>query len=134
MIDSPSMVKPNKTFRNLLILICPFIIMSLINEIEKPKIEYKSYNQNSSVITINAKDFNTKKCTWTCHNLTKHCKTNHVKILKPYFAFTDTPYLWVIHTSALFIPLQKEKITSCKFKINHIVSFNTCSNELDVVP
>ena len=97
MINSASMVKLNKTSRNILILTCPFIIMSLINEIERPKIEYKSYNQNSSVITINPKDFNTKKCTWACHDQTKHCKINHVKILKPYYAYTDSSYMWVIN-------------------------------------
>lgn len=97
MIDSPNMVKRNKSYRNLLILICPFIIMSLINEIERPKIEYKSYKQNSNVITINPKDFNTKKCTWACHNQTQHCKLNHVKILKPYYAYTDSSYMWVIN-------------------------------------
>lgn len=71
--------------------------MSLINEIERPKIEYKSYNQNSSVITINPKDLKTKKCTWACHNQTKHCKIHHVKILKPYYAYTDSLYMWVIN-------------------------------------
>ena len=96
MINSASMFKLNKTFRNILILTCPFIIMSLINEIERPKIENKSYHYHG-VNTINPKEYNIKKCTWACHNQTMHCKINHVKILKSYFAYTDTPYMWVIN-------------------------------------
>ncbi len=70
--------------------------MLLINEIERPKIENKSY-QYQGVNTINSSEYDTKKCTWACHNQTKHCKTNHVKILKSYFAYTDTLYMWVIN-------------------------------------
>lgn len=70
--------------------------MSVINETQRPTINNNSNNYHKAS-TINPADFNKKKCTWGCHNITKHCKINHVTILKPYFAYTDIPYMWLIN-------------------------------------
>lgn len=84
-----------KFFRNLTILIFPFLIMIIVNEIVKPTIEEKPYSKYG-VTAINSADKNADKCTWICHNNTNYCKENHVKYLKNYYAYTDMLYFGTI--------------------------------------
>jgi len=92
------MFKINKTLRNILILIAPFIVMVIINEFERPKIKNNS-NRYHGAMTINPSGFNPQKCTWECHHHTSsYCQIHHVKFLKPFYKVTDTPYYFVIQT------------------------------------
>ncbi len=91
------MLKSNRILQNILISISPFIIMIVINEFERPKIDNRFYNYHGAN-TINPSGFNTQKCTWACHNNTvSHCKKYHGKLLKPFYNITDKPYSKVIN-------------------------------------
>lgn len=81
--------------RNIAILIAPFLLMILINEIVRPTIEEESYSKHG-ITAINSVDNKSAKCTWICHNNTTYCKENHVMFLKPYFQITDTLYFGMI--------------------------------------
>ena len=82
-------------FRNIIILIFPFLLMIVINEIVRPTIHEKPYSKYGKT-TMNSVDEISNKCTWTCHNDTRYCKQNHVKYLKPYYKYTDTVYFRMI--------------------------------------
>ncbi len=77
------------------ILISPFIIMIIVNEIVRPAIKETPYSKDG-ITAINSADKNPDKCTWLCHNNTIFCKENHVKFLNPYFKYTDPIYFGVI--------------------------------------
>lgn len=81
--------------RNILILLSPFLIMILINELVRPKIKEQPYVAHG-ITAINSVEYLPKKCTWVCHNNTTYCKTHHVKYLKPFYAFTDVLYFGAI--------------------------------------
>ena len=77
-------------FRNILLLIIPFLLIIVINEVSRP-----------AILETNNKDFPTamnsririkEKCSWECHERTEYCKKNHVKLLNNYFSYTDTIY------------------------------------------
>lgn len=86
--------------RNLLILIAPFLMMIVINEMVRPKIKEKPYAA-FGVTTINSADYLKEKCTWACHNDTFFCQNYHVKYLKPYYKITNLFYYGVIGLLAL---------------------------------
>lgn len=77
--------------RNALILLFPFLLIVIVNEVDRPKGNEQSYSING-VSTINSANFLPDKCTWVCHNNTSFCKKNHVKFLKPYYSKTDVFY------------------------------------------
>ena len=85
-----------KFIRNVAILISPFLLMILVNEIVRPTIKEKSYSKYG-ITSINSIDKNKNKCTWICHNSTRFCKVSHVKYLNPYFKYTDTMYFGIIN-------------------------------------
>ena len=80
---------------NLTILISPFLLMIVVNEVVRPTIKEKPYSKYG-ITAINSADKNTEKCTWICHNNTNYCKENHVKYLKNYYPYTDTIYFGII--------------------------------------
>ena len=91
------MLKRNRFFRNILLIIAPFTIMIAINEFERPKINNKSHSYNG-FSTINPGGPNTQICTWDCHfHTATHCQKYHVKFLKPFYKVTHIPYDFVIH-------------------------------------
>ncbi len=67
--------------RNIFILFSPILLLVTVNEFSGSK----DPNQNDKT-----------KCTWACHNNTTFCKSNHVKVLKPYFKTTDKLYFGLI--------------------------------------
>ena len=85
----------NRLLRNALIILCPFLLMALINEAVRPIIKEKPYT-TQGITAINSADKLSNKCTWICYKETTYCKTHHVKYLKPYYAFTDPFYLGLI--------------------------------------
>jgi uncharacterized membrane protein len=84
-----------KYIRNLVILISPFLLMIIVNEVVRPTIREKPYS-NYGITAINSADKNTEKCTWICHNNTTYCRNHHVRYLKNHYAYTDTIYFGII--------------------------------------
>ena len=84
-----------RIIRNTAILISPFLLMIIVNEIIRPAIKEEPYSK-SGITAMNSDDRISDKCTWICHNETAFCKENHVKYLKPYFKYTDALYFGVI--------------------------------------
>ena len=70
----------NKIFRNILILVLPYLLMVLVNESVRPTIKdsgftkvtiYKSYKSVNTAINPALKDHNKRKheiCSFSCHN------------------------------------------------------------------
>ena len=81
--------------RNIAILIFPFLLMIIVNEIVRSTIKEKPYSK-FEITAMNSDDKILDKCTWNCHNNTRFCKENHVKYLKPYYKYTDTIYFGMI--------------------------------------
>ena len=81
--------------RNIIILIVPFLIMILINEVVRVTIKEIPYSAHG-VTAINSVDKIENKCTWVCHNQTNYCKLHHVKFDKKWFIITDNIYFGVI--------------------------------------
>ena len=85
-----------RIIRNTAILISPFLLMIVINEIVRPTIKEEPYSRYGTV-AMNSDDKIANKCTWHCQNNTGYCKENHVKYLMPHFKYTDTLYFGMIH-------------------------------------
>ena len=68
----------NIAFRNTLIIISPFLIMILVNEISRKTINEKPYQKNG-ITAINSSQAFANKCSWQCHNNTAYCMAHHVK-------------------------------------------------------
>ena len=79
------------TFRNILIIISPFLIMLIVNEISRKTVTEKPYLKNG-ITAINSSTTFENKCSWQCHNNTAFCMQHHVKspkylvnIIKPFY-------------------------------------------------
>ena len=86
-----------KIKRNLLLLIAPFLIMILINEMVRPTIKEKTYKIHG-VEAMNSKVISQNKCSWNCYHNTTYCKNNHVKTLTKYFKYIDPFYFGIINS------------------------------------
>jgi len=84
-----------KYIRNLAILISPFLLMVIINEMVRPTIKEKPYSKYG-ITAMNSADKNPEKCTWICYNNTNYCKEHHVKYLEKYYQYTDPIYFGII--------------------------------------
>lgn len=85
-----------RTVRNVMLLILPFTLMAVINEMVRPTIKekpYSAYGVTAMNTSLKFKD----KCTWACHNTTNYCKQHHVTFDHRYFKLTDPVYFGVIH-------------------------------------
>ena len=85
------------------ILILPFLVMIMINEFVRLNTNEKGYTKGKwgliqNITAINTADKLKEKCTWICHNDTKYCKNNHVKLAKPYFNKIDPIYFGIINS------------------------------------
>jgi hypothetical protein len=85
-----------RIIRDAIIIISPFIIMIMVNEIVRSSNEVTTYSLNG-ITTINSASHDPLRCTWYCYNNTIWCKSNHVKYLNSYFRFTDPFYFGLIH-------------------------------------
>ncbi|MCO6497518.1 MAG: hypothetical protein J5I50_07635 [Chitinophagaceae bacterium] len=86
--------------RNISILVLPFIIMIVVNEVMRPRIKEQPYSAHG-ITAINSAKYIPEKCSWVCHNDTQYCKEHHVKFLKPYFGTTDFLYFGAIGALAM---------------------------------
>ena len=85
-----------RIIRNISILILPFLFMVIVNESVRPTIDGTPYSE-FGITAINTGEHKKNKCTWICHHNTQYCKENHVKVLGPYFRFTDPLYFGIIN-------------------------------------
>ena len=88
-----------KLFRNLGILIFPFVIMIAVNETVRYNIRGEQHLSHSinGIKTINSKKNIKNECTWICYyQTTKVCKKKHVKYLTQYYKYTDGIYFGII--------------------------------------
>lgn len=85
----------SRTIRNTALLVLPFMVMIMVNEMVRFAQKDVPYSQYG-VATINSGEEEPDKCTWVCHNNTKYCKENHVTVLKPYLPVTDLFYFGII--------------------------------------
>jgi hypothetical protein len=84
-----------KLLRNLLLLLSPFLIMILINEMVRPTIEEKPF-EIKGVEAMNSDLIFKNKCSWYCYLNTTYCKNHHVKTLGNYFEYIDPIYFGII--------------------------------------
>ena len=85
--------------RNIIIIISPFVIMILVNEIVRPTITEKPYSRYG-VSAMNSSVQTPEKCTWSCHNNTTYCKQHHTKLMNKYFKYLDPLYFGLINLLA----------------------------------
>ena len=78
-------------FRTAIIVLLPFVLMTIINESFRLSVKEQPYHKYGFT-TINSSDKISDKCTWNCHNNTSYCKAHHVKFLKNSFSKTDQLY------------------------------------------
>ncbi len=84
-------------FTIFILILIPVVLILLLNESIRhlsPDIQSERKEKGQ----INSSQKSTKDCTWACHNDTNHCKENHVKILQPYFKYTDPLYFGIIRS------------------------------------
>ena len=82
--------------RNIILFLSPFLFMLVVNEIVRVSIVAEPYTLNGKK-TMNSSNIYVDKCSWACHNSTSQiCKTKHVKVLKPYYKYTDLFYFGII--------------------------------------
>ena len=76
--------------RNISLLLLPFLIMVVVNEISRTFVKEKPW-EYKGIHTINSLVYDNNKCTWACHNsTTNHCLKKHTNIIKPGFPFFES--------------------------------------------
>ncbi len=85
--------------RNFFIITTPFVLMVLINEVIRTKINETPYSAHG-ITAINSAEYLKEKCSWACHNNTAYCKSHHVKYLKSNYKLTDVFYFGAISALA----------------------------------
>lgn len=82
-------------FRNIALLLLPYLLMIIINEAYRPTIKETPYSLRG-ITAINSDVRTPDKCTWAAHSDTAYCKQNHVKLLKNHMDITDKIYFGAI--------------------------------------
>ncbi|WP_139856329.1 hypothetical protein [Aequorivita sinensis] len=82
-------------FRNIALLLLPYLLMIIINEAYRPTIKETPYSLRG-ITAINSDVRTPDKCTWAAHSDTAYCKQNHVKLLKDHMDITDKIYFGAI--------------------------------------
>lgn len=85
----------NKRILYFLIVLFPFFIMIITNEIVRFNKAEKGYTRRG-IVAINSVEKTVDKCSWNCHNDTQYCKKNHVKYVKLHFDKIDPIYFGII--------------------------------------
>jgi hypothetical protein len=70
--------------------------MIAVNEAIRPGLEGKT-GEVYGYTTMNSAKAKKDQCSWICHNSTDYCKEHHVKVLKPYYSYTDQIYNGIIN-------------------------------------
>ena len=82
-------------FRNIALLLLPYLLVIIINEAYRPTIKETPYSLRG-ITAINSDVRTPDKCTWAAHSDTAYCKQNHVKLLKDHMDITDKIYFGAI--------------------------------------
>lgn len=85
-----------KKIRNIALLVFPFLMMIIVNEMVRLRMTNDPYSQKG-ITAINSAERNNDKCSWICHNDTGYCKQNHVTFKSSYFQYTDPIYFGAIN-------------------------------------
>lgn len=83
-------------FRNIGLLVFPFLVMFFFNKMYKPNSDGIKYNY-SGVKAMNTSQKNPNHCSWACYLSTNYCRENHLKHLNGLTKYTDIPYNKIIH-------------------------------------
>jgi hypothetical protein len=81
--------------RNALILLAPFMLMILVNELVR--INHKTHYKDQGFTILNTIAPIENKCSWNCHNNTAYCIEHHVKLTKSYLKYTNPFYFGAIN-------------------------------------
>jgi hypothetical protein len=81
--------------RILLLLICPYLFIVIINEWVRPSIKEKPYTA-FGVTAMNSAERIPNQCTWECHNNTRYCMKHHVQLMKPVMPISNLFYFGMI--------------------------------------
>ena|SRR5690554_1317898 len=82
-------------FRNIALLLLPYLLMIIINEAYRPTIKETPYSLRG-ITAINSDVRTPDKCSWAAHSDTAYCKQNHVKLLMNHMDITDKIYFGAI--------------------------------------
>ena len=83
-----------KIKRNILILLAPFVLMVVVNELTR--IQNKTHYKSKGFTLLNTTEPIKNECSWNCHNNTSYCLKNHVKLTKPYLKYSNPIYFGAI--------------------------------------
>src|SRR5690625_2877908 len=84
-----------RSFRNIILLLSPFLLMVVVNETVRPTIKENPYSL-FGITAINTARVLPDKCSWNCQNDTRYCEEHHVGWLRPFLPFTDRLYYGAI--------------------------------------
>ena len=79
-----------------LIILFPFIVLSIINELSRLTIHEKPY-AISNIHGMNSDLKIEHKCSWACHDHTAYCLEHHVKVDKQYLPEMNGLYFGLIN-------------------------------------
>ena len=86
----------NAFTKSFLLFLTTLLLMVIVNESRRSSLHvhnFKIYGAD----TMNDATYDTKLCTWACHNsTTAHCKVHHAKSISPYFKWIDPVYFIMI--------------------------------------
>jgi hypothetical protein len=81
--------------RNTLLLVAPFLMMVIVNELVRPTITEQPYSAYGFT-AMNPLLESPEKCSWQCHDNTTYCKQHHVVYLDSWFQVVDPIYFGII--------------------------------------
>ena len=67
-----------KTGYKLALLVAPFVLIIIVNELVRPTMKEKAYS-GYGVIFMNPELWVKDRCSWACHNNTKFCEQHHIR-------------------------------------------------------
>jgi hypothetical protein len=83
-------------FFYLLLFIFPFLMMIIVNESQRGKMQGMGYQKNG-IRAMHSLEKTPNYCTWYCHNDTDYCIQTHNKIIKgDFLIFTNRIYFGII--------------------------------------
>ena len=84
-----------KTRYKLALLVAPFVLMIIVNELVRPTIKEKAYG-GYSVTFMKPELWVLDRCSWVCHNNSKYCEKHHIRYVRPIKQYIDPFYFGII--------------------------------------
>lgn len=79
----------------LFLLLLPFLIMIITNEVMRSSIQSQHYG-GYGVTFINGEVWTKDHCSWACHNSTAYCMKHHIAYVRPIKQYIDPIYFGII--------------------------------------